>query len=409
MAKKLTLFIGILAISFTVFVLSVRADVRETVSLESEGDKIKATLELPETSKEEIVALQLSFQIEPEQGSVSDVSFEFDPGISGSAVTQYRYQQESGILNIYISGKNDIYGDQKTITLGKVVVNSNGNTSVRVEKDSFKTVNKAFDKYEGEVNIGNGGQIVNNKPADPSGDKDDGDNSEIEGGDLPGNNDSGTDGDIKDDIVIDGESDGPETNNNGGDHNSSGNTSAQKKDNDRQIWSLKAGGAVTGTKKMFHPIGTENDNDSERTESEEAGSSEPEDASLEEDQHLTEDGVAFWKEKISSLDTDVWSKVFWGLLAIAGTTAIILTTVMIVSNSNSKKKKRIRHMRAKKTHRKMSKAHSTKVQKTVRKSSGKKGNTGQRRKQEGKPRVTGERQRVQRRQSQKNHRRNVKV
>ncbi len=409
MAKKLTLFIGILAISFTVFVLSVRADVRETVSLESEGDKIKATLELPETSKEEIVALQLSFQIEPEQGSVSDVSFEFDPGISGSAVTQYRYQQESGILNIYISGKNDIYGDQKTITLGKVVVNSNGNTSVRVEKDSFKTVNKAFDKYEGEVNIGNGGQIVNNKPADPPGDKDDGDNSEIEGGDLPGNNGSGTDGDIKDDIVIDGESDGPVTNNNGGNHNSSGNTSAQKKDNGRQIWSLKAGGAVAGTKKMFHPIGTEDDNNSEKTESEEAGSSEPEDASLEEDQHLTEDGVAFWKEKISSLDTDVWSKVFWGLLAIAGTTAIILATVMIVSNSNSKKKKRIRNMRARKMHRKKSRAQGTKVQKTVRKSSEKKGNTGQRRKQEGKPRVTGERQRVQRRQSQKNHRRNVKV
>lgn len=379
MAKKLTLLIGILAISFAVFTLSVRADVRETVSLESEGDKIKATLELPEASKDEIVALQLSFQIEPEQGSVSDVSFEFDPGISGSAVTQYRYQEESGILNIYISGKDNIYGDQKTITLGKVVVNSNGNTSVRVEKDSFKTVNKAFDKYEGEVNTGNGGQIVNNKPADPPGDKDENGDSEIVGGDYPGSNDTGTNGDIKDDdpneIIFDGESYAPGTNNSGGNHSSSGSTTAQKKNNDRQIWSLKSGGAVAGTKKMFHP--TEDGMESEKTDSEygEEGSFEPEDTSPEEDQELTEKGVAFWKEKISSLDTDAWSKVFWGLLAVAGTAAIALTTVMIVSDFNSKKKKRIRRMRARRKKRKRSGAQGKKVQKTERKPSGRKGNT----------------------------------
>ena len=182
MRNKFILWLGISLVCFTAFVLSVRAGEKETVSLNNVNGGIEATLELPVgenqngtfTPPEEVVAIQLSFQLSGE-GSIKkeDVSFEFGSSIPQGVMKEYRYQEDTGVLNIYISGNKNIY-NSKNISLGKVVVNSEEKTTVKVVKDSFKTVNSAHGMYEGEVNTGNGGQSINNGgPSGGNGDDND--------------------------------------------------------------------------------------------------------------------------------------------------------------------------------------------------------------------------------------------
>lgn len=122
--------------------------------------------------------MQMGLKIETKQGdgTQNKVSFQFDSGIT-SSVRLARYQADTGILTLYISGKQNLYQDS-SVLLGKVVLESSAkdgvSASVSVVEDSFKLVNGAFHMQETAVNVsqpvelsvGNGGRepIVDIKP-----------------------------------------------------------------------------------------------------------------------------------------------------------------------------------------------------------------------------------------------------
>lgn len=134
------------------------AAAQTAVTLTSEGNQAEVSLDLPLGNQSEqqgyggIKALQLGFQVNilHGEGEEYQVSFLFDAGIT-SSVKQFSYQEETGLLQIYLSGEGNLY-EGGSITLGKIVVESNGfddvTASIRVAEGSLKTVNDAFDLQE---------------------------------------------------------------------------------------------------------------------------------------------------------------------------------------------------------------------------------------------------------------------
>ena len=128
------------------------------VTLTVEGNEVKVALELPSEAQEgqsnydETKSLQLGFQVNilRGEGEKYRLSFVFDNEIT-SSVKQFSYQEETGLLQIYLSGEQDLYAGSG-ITLGRIVVESTGNSdvtaSIRVAENSLKTVNDAFELQE---------------------------------------------------------------------------------------------------------------------------------------------------------------------------------------------------------------------------------------------------------------------
>lgn len=328
MTKKLMLWLGISLVCFTAFVLSARAVEKETVSLTNVDGQIEATLELPEMPAEEIVALQLSFQIGTSQGSIGkeDVSFAFDAGLPGEALKQCRYQQDTGILTIYISGNQNLYpkgseastGNPK-LSLGRVIVNSDKDASVKVVKNSFKTVNKAHGMYEGEVNTGDGGQIINN---------------------------GGTDKDVMDNPGQ-GETDGnfgaPDE---GVRPNEEGILTADRKEKkEKNAFSM---GIAGGLKGILGAVGPEKASGetlvSDRDDESREAPVMPEDS-------LWQEGAKLWREKTGSIDMEVWTKIFFGLFAASASVASVIGVSLSVQASGRRKKRRKRRTNARRNDR----------------------------------------------------------
>ncbi len=341
MTKKLILWLGISLVCFTAFVLSVRATEKETVSLTNVDGKVEATLELPGEAVEEIVALQLSFQIETGEGTIKkeDISFDFDAGFSGATVQKYNYREDTGILSIYISGKKDLYSGKglnqaqnPEIPLGKVVVNSDKTASVKVVKNSFKTVNKAHGMYEGEVNTGDGGQTINNGNT---------------GGDADNNNPG-----------VGGETGTPGSSNenfNPGDGSSNengafGSGSSVKDSNSVQSTDKTAGnaGVVGISKKVLNADWTEGVDriDVESDSDNFIDSEQEEDESWFSEDLLWEEGAKLWKEKTGAVDMDVWTKLFFGLFAVSASVASAIGISLAVKASGKRKKRRRRRIQA---------------------------------------------------------------
>lgn len=151
----------VVLLSFILFTLPVRAaedtitltSLTSLTSLTAEDNKVEAVLiqGTGEAGAEEIISLQLSFQIDSANNKLkqNEVSFEFGSSVV-SAVKEYRYQPETGILNIYISGNEHITGKENIsgeIPLGKVVISSKADAgiyTVKVKDNSLRTVNGAF-------------------------------------------------------------------------------------------------------------------------------------------------------------------------------------------------------------------------------------------------------------------------
>lgn len=330
MTKKLMLWLGISLVCFTAFVLSARAVEKETVSLTNVDGQIEAALELPEMPAEEIVALQLSFQIGTAQGSIGkeDVSFAFDAGLPGDALQQCRYQEDTGILTIYISGNQNLYpkgneassGNPK-LSLGRVIVNSDRDASVKVVKNSFKTVNKAHGMYEGEVNTGDGGQIINNGSTD----KDVVDNPGQ--GEMGGNFGTPDEG-----VRPSDEGDKSEAS------DKEGILTADRKE--KNAFSMGAAGSLKGILGTVSPEKTSgemlaSDRDGENREAPVI----PEDS-------LWQEGAKLWREKTGSIDMEVWTKIFFGLFAASASVASVIGTSLAVQASKRRKKRRKRRTHA---------------------------------------------------------------
>ncbi|MCI9304953.1 MAG: hypothetical protein HFI28_00535 [Lachnospiraceae bacterium] len=336
MRNKFILWLGISLVCFTAFVLSVRAAEKETVSLNNVNGQIEATLELPVeenpdgsfTPPEDIVAIQLSFQISgPGSIKKEDVSFDFGSGIPEGTMTEYRYQEDTGVLNIYVSGNKNIYSS-KNISLGKVIVNSDEKTTVKVVKDSFKTVNRAHGMYEGEVNTGDGGQTVNNGSSGGS---------------------SGGDDDVGEIMRPPEETKKPDEGNNSGSSGEgifSDGEQAEKIDKNKPL-----AGTTGSAKKILDAVlkGTAGDGSLElgsedgSLKDEESKGEDEEDASLIPEDSLWEDGAKLWREKTGAIGMDVWTKIFFGLFAGSAIVAGGIGISMAVRTSGKRKRRRRNH------------------------------------------------------------------
>lgn len=156
---------GLLAVCILAYALPVHAE-KESVSLEAKDNEATVSLQLPQAGisdnmtaqYDEIHSLQLGMRVEPITGNGQDhVSFEFDKGIT-SDVKDYRYQPETGTLNIYISGQQDLFANEE-LAIGKVILDSRAGegTSVRVRtvEESLYTVNGAYYMQEKNVDMPN--------------------------------------------------------------------------------------------------------------------------------------------------------------------------------------------------------------------------------------------------------------
>ncbi len=146
MLRKLIQGLGLLAICILLPSFSVHAAEAKTVSLTKDGNAVEAVLELPAGGGgETVTSLQLSLQISASAQALS-VAFAFDEALK-SSVQIATYQESTGTLNLYVSGNQNLYA-QDTLTLGKVILDAapgdSSTATIRVNEDSFQTVNAAF-------------------------------------------------------------------------------------------------------------------------------------------------------------------------------------------------------------------------------------------------------------------------
>ncbi len=201
------------------FRLPLSVEAEDNVLLHPNGNKASVVLETNDMRneegkiKDEIVSLQISFQIETKAGDSqkNQIAFDFDKSIT-SAVRQYRYHKDTGILNVYVAGKEDLCQTEQ-LSLGSIVLSSdqeNGSVaSVKIVDQSLITVNKAFDKQtamlgsgtldaKADLIVGNGGEAPKPPEDDgtgenPPSDGEDNENPPSDGGDDNNGEPSGGD------------------------------------------------------------------------------------------------------------------------------------------------------------------------------------------------------------------------
>ena len=125
--------------------IAIQADTIEKIILTAKENQVEAVL-IPSDTKDTIRSLQLSFQIKAKQGKVlkEHVQFRFHRDIK-SDVQEWRYQEDTGRLTIYLSGDEHLYA-QDELHLGMVELKLAAGTKAEVSviEDSLKTVNDVY-------------------------------------------------------------------------------------------------------------------------------------------------------------------------------------------------------------------------------------------------------------------------
>lgn len=153
MKKRIIYSMVILAVSLIMFPAAVFAAADKSVSLKENGGRAEAEILIGD-SEDEVTSLQLGFQIEVKEKTAAGLKaeFVFDESIR-SAVKTYRYHEDTGILNIYISGTQNLF-ENDTLKLGSMTFTSDQpvKAEVSVIEDSLKTVNSGYGMEEETVN-----------------------------------------------------------------------------------------------------------------------------------------------------------------------------------------------------------------------------------------------------------------
>ena len=117
-----------------------------TVTMNADGSQASVSLTLPQEAAQDVTALRLSFQVDSSNGAKAQ--FDFNDGLT-SSVQQYRYNEETGRLTVYIAGRDELLKDG-TVSLGEIQLDAAHGTiaTVRVVEDSLELVNSAYGKAE---------------------------------------------------------------------------------------------------------------------------------------------------------------------------------------------------------------------------------------------------------------------
>lgn len=184
--KKYIARIVVMLLIASVLPLQVSAAEKESIELAVEAEQVGVSLTLPQSVSGNILSLQVGLKVDSNVQEETTATFQFSENVA--KVADYRYNQEKGILNIYLSGtKTPFQNGTESLKLGNVQINTtneNGATvhvsvvenSVKMVKGTKTEVIQNIDYPEkAEIILGNGGNQDNGGDPDNGGDQDNGD------------------------------------------------------------------------------------------------------------------------------------------------------------------------------------------------------------------------------------------
>ena len=183
--KKYIARIVVMLLIASVLPLQVSAAEKESIELAVEGEQVGVSLTLPQSVSGNILSLQVGLKVDSNVQEETTATFQFSENVA--KVADYRYNQEKGILNIYLSGTKTLFQNgTESLKLGNVQINTtneNGATvHVSVVEDSVKMVKGTKTEViqnidypeKAEIILGNGGNQDNGGDPDNDGDQDNG-------------------------------------------------------------------------------------------------------------------------------------------------------------------------------------------------------------------------------------------
>lgn len=184
--KKYIARIVVMLLIASVLPLQVSAAEKESIELAVEAEQVGVSLTLPQSVSGNILSLQVGLKVDSNVQEETTATFQFSENVA--KVADYRYNQEKGILNIYLSGTKTLFQNgTESLKLGNVQINTtneNGATvhvsvvenSVKMVKGTKTEVIQNIDYPEkAEIILGNGGNQDNGGVPDNGGDQDNGD------------------------------------------------------------------------------------------------------------------------------------------------------------------------------------------------------------------------------------------
>lgn len=184
--KKYIARIVVMLLIASVLPLQVSAAEKESIELAVEAEQVGVSLTLPQSVSGNILSLQVGLKVDSNVQEETTATFQFSENVA--KVADYRYNQEKGILNIYLSGTKTLFQNgTESLKLGNVQINTtneNGATvhvsvvenSVKMVKGTKTEVIQNIDYSEkAEIILGNGGNQDNGGDPDNGGDQDNGD------------------------------------------------------------------------------------------------------------------------------------------------------------------------------------------------------------------------------------------
>lgn len=184
--KKYIARIVVMLLIASVLPLQVSAAEKESIELAVEAEQVGVSLTLPQSVSGNILSLQVGLKVDSNVQEETTATFQFSENVA--KVADYRYNQEKGILNIYLSGTKTLFQNgTESLKLGNVQINTtneNGATvhvsvvenSVKIVKGTKTEVIQNIDYPEkAEIILGNGGNQDNGGDPDNGGDQDNGD------------------------------------------------------------------------------------------------------------------------------------------------------------------------------------------------------------------------------------------
>ena len=184
--KKYIARIVVMLLIASVLPLQVSAAEKESIELAVEAEQVGVSLTLPQSVSGNILSLQVGLKVDSNVQEETTATFQFSENVA--KVADYRYNQEKGILNIYLSGTKTLFQNgTESLKLGNLQINTtneNGATvhvsvvenSVKMVKGTKTEVIQNIDYPEkAEIILGNGGNQDNGGDPDNGGDQDNGD------------------------------------------------------------------------------------------------------------------------------------------------------------------------------------------------------------------------------------------
>lgn len=183
--KKYIARIVVMLLIASVLPLQVSAAEKESIELAVEAEQVGVSLTLPQSVSGNILSLQVGLKVDSNVQEETTATFQFSENVA--KVADYRYNQEKGILNIYLSGTKTLFQNgTESLKLGNVQINTtneNGATvhvsvvenSVKMVKGTKTEVIQNIDYPEkAEIILGNGGNQDNGGDPDNGGDQNNG-------------------------------------------------------------------------------------------------------------------------------------------------------------------------------------------------------------------------------------------